>query len=471
MLNNPLIQRYRYSALRPRQVWIYATIYISIIVLMLFINYTIYQYQNVFTNLDKFFRSVYYQLLTFQVIILWAWGFYNSGSAIKDEILEKSYDFFRMLPIPAWQKAIGILVGKNLIVLLLAGINFLLLHFFGLFGKVNVTLQIQILLLLVSITVLANSTALLSSIRAVPKKKSSNALVLILLLFFIIPALLNTMFALSEIKELQKYRVAFYVIKVPILLLISFIALYFSCWVIKGIIRKFNRELEPLFSRKGAFLFLLGYEFVAIGLFLPHLSEDKAITYFFWLTSLIPAVLILLGSLGNLDIYIEYSRFIQGRSRPGKGMMAPILLYSNLLVGLGLIAIWALFAIGTALAAGANILPNLYSVLVLFSFYMFALLLLELYAIYNSPNSKIGLLLGFIFMLHLFLPLILSAVMENATISLYSPLGYFGNIIATSDRGFVIDTSIWLINFLLCIIPTRLIWKQYSLILTARQKM
>ena len=424
-----------------------------------------------FDDLTDFFRGLYYQFLTFQIIILWAWSTYNSGSAIRDEILEKSYDFFRMLPMPAHQKAIGILVGKNLITLLLAGINFLLLHFFGLFGKINFNLQMQVFLVLASITILANSTALLSSIRAVPKKKSSNVAVVILLLFFIAPASLNAVFALSKVKELQKFCVEFFMIEIPILLLITFITLYFSCWALKGIIRKFTREQEPLFTSRGAFLFMLGYELIVLGLFLPHLSDNVTAAHFFWMLSLLPAGLIVLASLRNLDKYIEYSRSIQTRLKPNKTMMASLLLYSNLSVGLGLFVIWTVFSIGTLIAAGGDLSPNLYIIWVLFSFYIFALLLLELYAVYNSPNSKIGLLLGFIFALHLFLPPILSAVMESEIIYLYSPFGYFANIIEASSRELTIDTSVWVINLLLCIIPIRFIWKRYNLTLAARRKM
>ena len=138
MVSNPLIQRYRYSALRPKQFWVYVTIYISIILLLVSINYSGYKYQTFFGDITEFYKSLYYQFLTFQVLMLFIWSAYNSGSAIKEEILNKSFDFFRMLPLPAHKKAIGILIGKNLLVLLFGAINLAFLIYFGLAGKINI---------------------------------------------------------------------------------------------------------------------------------------------------------------------------------------------------------------------------------------------------------------------------------------------------------------------------------------------
>jgi hypothetical protein len=376
-----------------------------------------------------------------------------------------------MLPLPAYQKAIGILIGRNLLALLFAIINCLFLLFLGLLGKVSVVLQVQIFLTLVSIAALVNSAALLSSTNAPQKKKGPNIIIMVLLGFFFLPPLLGTLAGLSQINDLENICVGFFTIQVPILLLITFIALYFGLWAFKGITRKFNREREPLFTRKGAFVFMLGYEIVAIGLFYPYLSETIIVTYLFWLASLIPAVLVLLGSLRSQDNYIEYSRSIHSRSETGKSMMPSLLLYSNLSVGLGLFAIWILFSTGTILAARANLLSNLYTALVLFSFYLFFLLMVELYALYNSPNNKTGLLIGFIILLQIILPPILASIMRNDTIYLYSPFGYFAGIFEMLDRNFAIETSVLVLNLGLCVIPAKLTWKRYNLILIARRKM
>jgi len=157
MLNNPLIQRYRYSVLRPSHLLIYITIYISVVMLLLFINYTIYKYQDTFCTQQDLCKGIYYQFLAFQIVVLWFWGAFSSSSAIKEEITGKTYDFFRMLPLTAQQKAIGILFGKNLVVLLLGAISCAFLIFFGSMGGLSANLQIQTFLVLLSITILVNS--------------------------------------------------------------------------------------------------------------------------------------------------------------------------------------------------------------------------------------------------------------------------------------------------------------------------
>ena len=80
MLNNPLIQRYRYSVLRPSHLFIYVTIYISVVILLLFINYSIYGYQETFYVIQDLYRGLYYQFLALEIIVLWILGGFSSAS-------------------------------------------------------------------------------------------------------------------------------------------------------------------------------------------------------------------------------------------------------------------------------------------------------------------------------------------------------------------------------------------------------
>lgn len=475
MADNPLIQRYRYSTLRPRQLWIYVAIYISIILLIVSISYSAYKYQALFKNIVELHRNLYYQFLTFQVIILLIWGAYNSGSAIKEEILNRSYDFFRMLPLPAHKKALGILIGKNLVVLLFGAINLILLVYFGTAGEININLQGQILLTFISITILINSTSLLSSINPTRKNKSSGILFILLSIFFLVPMMINAVVALSSINELESYSVYFFKMKIPILLLISFIAMYFSCWVFKGILRRFTLEQEPLFTRKGALLFLLGYIFIAAGLYYNYIPKGRPeIVYSYWLVTLMPVLAIPVGSLRNLDKYIEYSRFIQGQCRSRKTSIAPIVRHSNLALAITLFAIWAISSAATLVYAGyafAEIGTNLYNIFTLLTCYLFLVLLLETYVVYNPVSGKIGLLLGFVTALYIILPFILSAIFDNDIIYVYSPAGFFASLFDRSDLVRGARTSYWLINLLFCVFPALLVWKRYNYVLTLRQKM
>ena len=474
ILNNPLIRRYRYSLMRPHQLWIYITIYIAVISLILFINYTAYQYQEWFGNQIRFFKVVCYQFLILQVVLLCLLAASNSGSAIRDEITGKSYDFFRILPISAGKKAVGILVGKNLVLLLLSGVNFLLLIIFGILGQVSGVFLGQSFLALLSVALLANSLALLSSIKPVStKKKNQIAIFIVLCFFFVLFIIRPAIKAFTKFSKLENITEKFYTIELPVLTLISLVALYFSCWAIKGILRRFTREDEPLFTKMGAYLFMLGFEFVLFGLFYEYLTDGARKTnYLYWLISLLPVLLVPLWSFRSFDRYLEHSGLIRIKSAGNKNLMSRMLLYSNLPFDFSLFAIWALCSIGTTLITKQGLLYNLYYIVVLFSFYLFLMLLLELYVVYKPVSNKIGLLLSFIAIVYLFLPLILSGILDNKEVYLYSLLGFYTRVLFyESAPGISTITRIWLINVVLCIVPIILIWKRYRHILTARKKM
>ena len=474
ILNNPLIRRYRYSLMRPRQLWIYITIYIAVIALIVFVNYTAYQYQEWFGNQTRFFKVLYYQFLVLQVIVLCILAMINSSSAIRDEVTGKSYDFFRMLPISAGKKVTGILVGKNLVVLLLGGVNFLLLIILGVLGRMNGVLLSQYFLAVTSVAVLTNSVALLSSINPLRAKKKNHIVTLIVFGFIFAPLFLSALgIATRKINLLENITGKFYTIELPVLILISLVALYFSCWSIKGILRRFTREDEPLFTRMGAYIFMLGFEFVLFGLFYKYLTEGARKTnYLYWLISFLPVLLVPLGSLRSFDRYLEHSGLIQGKSAGNKNLISRMLLYSNLPFDIILFAIWIAGAIVTALMTEQELLYNLYYVVILFSFFLFLMLLLELYVVYKPVSDKIGLLLSFIAIVYLFLPLILSGILDNKEVYLYSLLGFYTRVLLYEPApGISIITRIWLINAVLCIIPIILIWTRYKNILAARQKM
>jgi len=474
ILNNPLIRRYRYSLMRPRQLWIYITIYIAVIALILFINYTAYQYQEWFGNQIRFFKGLYYQFLILQVIVLCILAMINSSSAIKDEVNGKSYDFFRMLPISAGKKAAGILVGKNLVVLLLAGVNFLLLIILGMLGRMDSVLLGRYFLAVISVAVLTNSVALLSSINPAKAKKKNNIVLFIVLGFIFAPFVISSIgIAIRRINIFENVTEKFYTIELPVLILISLVALYFSCWAVKGILRRFTREDEPLFTRIGAYIFMLGFEFVLFGLFYEYLNEGAQRTnYLYWLISFLPVLLVPIWSLRSFDRYLEHSGLIQSKSAGNKNLVSAFLRYSNLLPVLVLFTIWTVGSIVTALMTGQGLLYNLYYIVILFSFYLFLMFLLELYVVYKPVSDKIGLLLSFITIVYLFLPLILSGILDNKEVYLYSMLGFCAHVLSNkSAPGFLVQTGILLINITLCTIPIMLIWKRYKHILAVRQKM
>jgi len=475
IVKNPLIRRYSFSLFRPSQFWIYLTIYIAIVALFLFINYSSYKTKTGSAMNEEFYNKVYYQLLVLQVITLWIWAAINSKSALTTELSDKTYDFFRLLPLSAMQKATGILLGRNLLPILFAAINFILTFVFGLLGTISIFLQLQVLLVLISISLFINTLALLASSTTVKKRGKTSIIVWILFLFFVGPMLLRfiflpTHYPFGKNNEVEIYLVKFYNIEIPILLFITFVCLYLSIWNILGILRKFTFESEPIFSRKGAFLYLLGYEFIAIGLFLPFLSEKTI--YPFWLVSLIPAVVIPVGSIKSYDYYLECCGLRRGYTFTRKSMTSSLFLNSNLTLAVGLFSVWIIFSALMAVISKADSSYYVFYIITIFSSYLFLLLLLELCVLYSPIYNKIAILLVFVTILYLFLPLLLYISLDMPPLLFYSPVGFFAHIINPFEgRHFNLYTSVLVVNLLLCVFPTFLIIKRYLHILALRRKM
>lgn len=472
-MNNPLIRRYSCSLMRPRQFWIYMAIYIIAIALFLFINFTAHEYRSTFGDSDYFAKSVYYQLLGLQVFMLWLWAAYNSSSAVREEITEKTYDFFRLLPLTAGEKAVGIMVGKNLVVLVLAAITCLLLLTFGVSGNVSGVLQVYILVVLVAVAILASSLGLLSSMRPGKKGKPGGLIAGVAVVVFILPYVVMTSMQLSSVGDLESMTAGFFRLKIPLLLLISLIALYFSCWTVTGILRKFTREDEPLFTKSGAFLFMLGYEFVLLGLFYSSLMDrEVAVNHLYWMLSLPPILFIPFGTFRSFDRYLEYSGLIRKRLGPKASGFSSMLWHCNPSLAMGLFAVWAAGCIGTAVMSGLELRMHLYFIGVAFSFYLFLVLLLELNVVYSPLSSKVGLLLTFIAAVLFVFPVILSAIMESSMAHLHSPIGFFWHIFSGEST-----PDLWRLgsicaqNVFLSVIPATLVQRRYAQVLAARRKM
>jgi len=334
-----------------------------------------------------------------------------------------------------------------------------------------------VILLLLSTALFTNSVALLLSNTATVKKQSKTSIfVWILLLFLGATILLPSIFfshrAIWHVHKIENYLVEFYNINIPVLLLITSIFIYLSIWNVFGLVRKFTFETEPLFSRKGALLYLLGYEFIAIGIVLPHLRESMVYLYLFWRASLIPVVFIPLGSIKSFDHYLECCGLRRAGSRAGKSMTSALFLNSNLALAVGLFFIWGIISAFLAMISKAE--PSLYVfyLVIIFSFYLFLLLLLEIYVVYSPIYNKISIFLIFLTILYLILPLLLSFTLRISSLRFYSPFGFFVHIINPfSRRDFDIYTSVLVVNLLLCVVPVFLISRRYSHILTLREKM
>jgi hypothetical protein len=438
---------------------------------LLFVAFTIYHHTDPLISFENLCKALYYIFLAFEVFILWAWAANNSGSAIRDEVANKSYDFFRMLPLTAAQKTIGILIGKNLVALLIAIINCPFLLFFGIKGNVNLNLQSQLILVLLSTMVLANSFALLASIVKPERKHKKIGLVTsIIMVLWLLPIMGHGMVSLFKAKALEKVTEKFFQADIPVLILITLVASYLSCWIVKGIMRKFDKEHQPLFSIKGAFIFLLGCEFIIIGLFYAHLLENSEVIKLFWLASFIPLVLIPLGLLRSFDDYLEYAGLMKENINSANNISS-VLRRSNLLPGLGLFALWVLIAIWITIFDDGLFRHSFSYIAVLFSFFALYILLLEISAVFYPKYPNIKLLVITILVIYMVFPLIYSAATQSDIIHRFSPLGYFFHIFDSEAGEFAIDIDVLLVNLLLCTLVAFPVYNRYCYAVNARKDM
>jgi len=475
-LHNAMLRRYRCSVLRPSQLWIYVTIYVAVAILILFVNHSIRQAKDNPIIYEKYYNTLYYQFLALQTLLLLFWATFNSRSAVRQEVSDKTYDFFRLLPFSAMQKTVGILVGKNLAALLLACFTFILILLFGILGKVSASLQLQVILLMLTATLFTNSAALLSSGAGLRKQARMSVAAWILMFMFLGPLFVQLLFlpffAISQIRKADLVTVPFYRLDILILVLVGLILLYFSIWCILGILRKFTYENEPLFTRIGAFIFLVGYEVVVLGLFYAHFARFQPSVYAFWLASLVPVVFVPLASVKTFDNYLEHCGLIRGSSANHKSMPLVLFTYSNLTLAFVLFAVWTGFAFATSRMGMLSPGQSLFDIAVVLSFCLFLLLLLELNVLYGPVFGKLGLLLAFIAILHLFLPIILWATIDNTSLYYYCLFGFFAHLFNPLHvKTIAAHSPVLVVNLLLCIVPLLLVSKRYLYILRLRKGM
>jgi hypothetical protein len=288
-----------------------------------------------------------------------------------------------------------------------------------------------------------------------------------------IPQMIASLYGVTSHQELQTYMVAFYKVDIPVLLLISFFGFCFAIWAYRGIIRKFNKEDEPLFSRTGAIFFMFGYELMLLGLFLPHLANklDIPLHILFFVLSLSPLYLVYLASQRTLLGYMEFAGLSVGPARNQTPDHLDLLRYSNLTLGLILFLIWALGTLILTKLTRTSLTLDLSLVACLSLSSLFLILLAELWVLYQPQSEKIGFLLAFLAGIYFVLPLILAGLLNNNAIAWVSPIGLFSTLFEGHDHHFYTLKIHAVSNLVLCVIPVFLVARQYQNILQVRKTM
>lgn len=450
MFNNPLIERFRYSLMRPRQFWIYVGIYATVAILMLLITFSAFM-KSRGLDIEGFSSSLFTQFATFQILILWIWTSVNVGSAIRDEIRDKSYDFFKLLPLPAWKKAVGILVGKNLVAHLLGIITFVFIVPCALGASISMGSICELIFLIVTVSIFFNLVALLATTqqRQATRHRSSSALAIVFFGFFAIGPFISIVAALLDTDGIQSFTIPFFVWEARGLILLGCFALYFSAWLFKGVCRQFRFENAPLFTLRGGVGFVCAMLVLLLGLFTPHFEGDaQEACVSFWAISLALSGLMAIAAFRPFNSYIEDAAQAPGHS---DGLWQFVLKRSNLRIPFMLIGLC--LAVGIPCGIVCEIPPALVLlwIFTLAEFSLFFSLLFELYMTYRPVSPKLHILLLFVALLHIILPLILAGVFANKDLVACSPVGYLGVLLdnRADENSFLLAVPV--LNLLLCV--------------------
>lgn len=476
MFGNPLIRRYRYSLMRPAQFWVYVGIYISVVAMMLLINYSNYSIQYPLKEITDLYDSLYIQFLVIESFLLLLWGTFNCGSAISTERTERTYDFFKMLPLPAYKKMLGILIGRNLVVLLLAAINLFFLLFFAVNGTTDTKLLLETLFALFSAGCLSNMVGLLSSLCSRGKSKGGRVGAVILMLVFGVPMLINGILEINDVQNLQGTYAEFYGLKVPVLILASLILLYFAGWTVIGLLRKFNKDELPLITRLGSMLFITGYEAILIGLLTPYLvtyTREMIVTY--WWMSVIPLICLPFGTAYDIQNYQEFTASARRKNLSPAKTRFNFLIMSNITHGIAIFVLWAITSYIFYLCPPLFRLHPPYSItqlstiiLTFACFYLFLLLLLEFAVTHQTAHGKVTLLAGFIGAVYFIFPIIIGGIFDNDTIITLSPGGFFAAVLSPDFSEPIMFTRICLYNLLLSVLVAMPVARKYARLISAK---
>jgi len=417
MFANPIIRRFYFSQFRPSLFWTFGSLYIAAVLLVLFINTSIYRFGQAYTSPAELFRGLCLQFAALEAFLLWLLCPVNCSSVVAREIADKSFDFFRMLPLSASTKTIGIVVGRNLFLLLLAAVNLGLCLALAVAGGLSGRLILQMLTVLVTSAAALNLVSLLFSVFSFSNAKNASIPMLVFVGMFAFGPIIGTITELAQRQALESRTAPFFGAEIPLLYLVSICLAYVAVWAYIGTVRRFTFEYEALFSRRGAIVFLSSFLLLLLGLFYKALYlSDGAAVFAYWLTGLAAVWTVPGFALRSFDKYLEISR------RAGEAVPGRLMLGSNVVTGLILFAIWFVFGAAICLTTGWPAADFAAFALVAFSFHLVIAGLEEAYTVLLPRNEKIGYLIGFAAILYCGLPVFLNGVLEAEAFAMLSPL-------------------------------------------------
>ena len=470
IFSNPIVLKNLRSQMRQERLIGISVGYIGFLILICFLNFLVHYGEAEYAfsiDLAAVCKSIHLCLLILQFCLYFIFGFNTSSSAIVKERDQRTYEFFKTLPMSYKDIIIGEMIGPTLTIHYLQLITIPLTVITGLVAGVSMLVMAKLYIVLVFGGFFLNALGLLASSMA--KKQSSVNLVIICTIGLLVGAPCigmgiykgyeaNFVSLLSPVTLFVQYfspyyrvdgfntHISFFALKMPILIYTCLIYTCLGITFLAGTFRKLRDETAPPFSRKKApFLFLI-FELILIGFMrdvfrIEDLPAMESFSVFFQISWF---VLIGLSLMLTPD-YASVFAWLRSKKRGGKQLVfdlfshsgSPILIVSiigyliMMIVGLSVYAylptpfifagsITAKFALGLGMLLG----------------YLLAYLLIAQLGALLSKEKGPVMSTAFVTILYI-LPFLLAGFSQLETFLLFNPTSgsYFSGAFV-SDKAF-----------------------------------
>jgi hypothetical protein len=432
---NPLIERYRNSHRHARTRGVLAGLYLVTLVLATIAAIPANVVDHFLDDRVLLTTRLYSELWLLQAG-LYLWAAINVSAAITKEVERKSYDFFRLLPLSARDKVIGLVVGANLPILTFLGINFAVATLVQPMSTRSVGFHLQLHALTAASGVLFCGFSLLSSLlaRGVPQSSSANVArrgVIYLFLLFGIWPLFAIMAHLSSTREDPHLSEAmpFFGLLLPASLVSLVVLGFASAWTYAASLRRLRFEMQAPFSRWGSSWFLASCCLVVLGLVLPEWVEPlRSKAFERWIG--------VLGTTATLLIVV-----MAGAREPnggtsllgGRSPSAFATRYFNLITAAQLAGVTALGWVASAVSLGVSAGDVFAVVLIALVTYAFITLVVEIIALLLHTFKHALLVGSFVLLVYGLFPAMVSATTLKGAY-LWSGFDYLVVLLASSGE-------------------------------------
>jgi len=477
-IDNPIFQRHVRAQFRAHQLWITMAIYGAALLVIALVCLAPSELTNA-ASIRSAARRACRLFLTLESFVLLLWAPYRSGTALRHEIAARSYDFFRMLPLSAREKTLGIVLGRNLLPFLLALFTLLLLAIAARFAGLSLFFLAQWLAAIAALSALFCFAMLMVSTGQMERRLGIGSIDVLLvapllamlwLLGIGSLAVNQTAMRLPETMLQTHHRVPFFTLQVPDLLLSALLAGVAAVWAYHGALRRFTKEREPLYSGWALVGLMLTWLLCVLGFYWPSLVQrDLHQLGIMWCVASLPLFMLPIGAMRDRDEYIEETRLT-------KTSFARLIAHSNLVVLLSPLVLWLAYIFFTSIAAPELRAVLFYTAVNAAAAWFFLVFLLELHVLYGGgDNERISMLIAAVALLFLVLPLAIAMTPKDvvlaAHISAFSILGFW---IHYGDNTLSTGVNLWhtvYYNLLLCVLALLPILRRYRQILSWRDEM